>query len=64
VFVCQCSVVTDRDVAEAIDAGADTVEAVGHETGAGTGCGTCVNSIEAMIAERCGSCPLASMVAA
>jgi bacterioferritin-associated ferredoxin len=57
VFVCQCNAVTDREIAEAIDAGNVTVEDVGDETGAGTGCGTCVGSIEDMIDERCGACP-------
>jgi bacterioferritin-associated ferredoxin len=57
VFVCHCEVVTDREIARAVDDGADTVQAVGFETGAGTGCGGCHESIEAIIADRCGACP-------
>jgi bacterioferritin-associated ferredoxin len=59
VFVCHCQVVSDRDVAAAVDAGADTVDAVGFVTGAGTGCGGCHESIEAILAERCAGCPRA-----
>lgn len=40
-YVCVCAAVTDRQVDTAILAGADTVEAVGDSTGAGTGCGGC-----------------------
>jgi NAD(P)H-nitrite reductase large subunit len=61
-YVCQCSAVTQREVAAAIDAGADTLSAVEHETHAGIGCGGCHESIEAMIAERCGHCPRLSLV--
>lgn len=60
-YVCQCAAVTDRDIATAVDAGCTTVEAVGEETCAGTGCGSCVESIEAVIAERCGHCPRAAL---
>jgi bacterioferritin-associated ferredoxin len=62
VFVCQCTAVTDRDIAEAVDSGAVTVDAVGHETGAGTGCGSCHDSIEAIISERRGQCPRLTLV--
>jgi NAD(P)H-nitrite reductase large subunit len=64
VFVCQCEVVTFDEVAAAVDNGADTVEAVGQQTGAGTGCGICHESIESVLAERCGSCPLAQLAVA
>jgi NAD(P)H-nitrite reductase large subunit len=62
VFVCQCAAVTDRDITDAIDSGAVTVDAVGHETSAGTGCGSCHDSIEAIISQRCGQCPRLSLV--
>jgi bacterioferritin-associated ferredoxin len=64
VFVCQCEVVTYDEVADAVDNGADTVEAVGQYTGAGTGCGGCHESIESVLAERCGSCPLVRLAVA
>ena len=56
-FVCFCEVVTRDEIATAIDAGADSVEAVGAATAAGTGCGGCHSSIETLLAERCGGCP-------
>ena len=60
-FVCQCAAVTDRDIAAAVDAGHTTVDSVGEETCAGTGCGGCVESIQAIISERCGGCPRAAL---
>jgi NAD(P)H-nitrite reductase large subunit len=57
VFVCQCEAVTYDEVAAAVDNGADTVETVGQRTAAGTGCGGCHETIESVLAERCGSCP-------
>jgi NAD(P)H-nitrite reductase large subunit len=64
VFVCHCEVVTYDEVAAVVDNGAHSVEAVGQQTGAGTGCGICHESIEAVLAERCGSCPLARLAVA
>jgi bacterioferritin-associated ferredoxin len=64
VFVCQCEAVTYDEVAAVVDAGAVTVEAVGRCSGAGTGCGICQESIEAIVEERCGSCPLAALAVA
>jgi assimilatory nitrate reductase catalytic subunit len=48
-FVCLCHGVTERDVQEAIDAGASTVEEIGYCTRAGTRCGTCVPVIADMV---------------
>ena len=58
-FVCHCEVVSDGEVAAAVDAGADSVDAVGVVTGAGTRCGGCHESIEAILAQRCAGCPRA-----
>jgi bacterioferritin-associated ferredoxin len=63
VFVCQCAAVTERDIADAVAAGADTVGEVSIETGAGAGCGTCHESIEAILL-ACGGCPRLSLVVA
>ena len=60
-FACICHAVTSDEVSAAIDGGAATVEAVGHATGAGTGCGTCQDRIEAMIGGRARQCPLAAL---
>jgi bacterioferritin-associated ferredoxin len=64
VFVCHCAAVTDREIASAVDAGADTVSDVGYDTGAGTGCGGCHETIEAIIAERCAGCPRLTLAVA
>jgi len=56
-FVCQCAAVTDREVRTAIESGADSVEAVGHDTEAGTGCGGCHESIQALLADAKGKKP-------
>jgi len=45
VYVCICHAVTDLQVDVAIRAGADTADAVGAATGAGTSCGGCRNRI-------------------
>jgi bacterioferritin-associated ferredoxin len=63
-FVCQCKAVTEHDIADAVDAGADSVDAVGDETGAGTGCGGCHESIEAILAERGVRCPRLTLAVA
>lgn len=60
-YVCICHAVTDDQVEAAIDAGADTVDAVTSETRAGASCAMCHDTIEDVISERCGVCPLASL---
>jgi bacterioferritin-associated ferredoxin len=61
VFACVCNAVTDERVIDAIDLGADTIEAVGDATRAGTTCGTCQDHLENLIMERCRACPLARL---
>jgi bacterioferritin-associated ferredoxin len=61
VFACICNAVTDDQVNSAIDQGAQTVEAVGDATRAGTTCGTCQDHLEDLIIERCRTCPLAQL---
>jgi bacterioferritin-associated ferredoxin len=58
-FACICRAVTTDEVSTAIASGADTVEAVSAATDACTGCGTCWDRIENMIAER--QCPLKAL---
>ncbi len=60
-FACICHAVSDDEIADAVDRGADTVTAVGCSTRAGTGCGMCHDHIEDIIEQRCGSCPLAEL---
>ena len=56
-FVCICRAVTAAEIERAVDSGADCVEAVSAVTGAGTSCGTCHDTIDDVISERCFSCP-------
>lgn len=55
-IVCHCAVVSDREVREAIDAGAGTLAEVCRTTTAGTTCGRCVATVKALL---CQHCPLA-----
>jgi bacterioferritin-associated ferredoxin len=61
VYVCICHAVTDAEVAAAADSGATTVSAVGCLTRAGQSCATCHDTIQDLLDERCGSCPLAAL---
>jgi bacterioferritin-associated ferredoxin len=51
-YVCVCRAVTDKEVKAAIEAGADTVQAVSQACCAGDDCGACHGAIEDMIADR------------
>jgi len=48
-YVCICHAVTQADVEAEISAGARTEEEIGERCYAGTGCGTCVDKIGAML---------------
>jgi bacterioferritin-associated ferredoxin len=48
-YVCSCWAVSSRTIAKLIRDGVTTVEDVGRICGAGTGCGTCRPTIEAML---------------
>ena len=52
VLVCHCKSVFDRDVRNAIAAGARDEFDVAAACGAGTGCGGCVPTISALLAEQ------------
>lgn len=51
-FVCQCRVVTDRRIHEAIESGAHTIEAIGFACGAGAECGGCQPVLRDLLAEH------------
>jgi nitrite reductase (NADH) large subunit len=51
-LVCNCHKVTDTAIRLAIAGGAASVEAVGHATCAGTGCGSCRSEIARLVAKR------------
>ena len=48
-YACICHAVTSTEVAEVVRSGATTEEAVGRACGAGTGCGSCLDRICAII---------------
>ncbi len=50
-FVCICYAVTQTEVDDEISAGACTEQQIGQRCGAGTGCGSCVEKICAIL--RC-----------
>jgi bacterioferritin-associated ferredoxin len=51
-YVCICRAVTDETVRAAIEAGAETVEAVTRACSAGGDCGACHQVIEEMLEDR------------
>lgn len=59
---CHCAVVSDRDVAAAVDAGARTVAQVCKATGAGQQCGSCVFAVRRVVCEHRGSQPVLTEV--
>ncbi len=59
---CHCAVVGDREVAGAIDAGADTVAAVCKATGAGQQCGTCIFSVRRVLCDHQAQSPARTQV--
>lgn len=48
-IVCQCKVVNDRMVADAVESGARTVSQVCRATGAGRDCGSCVFALKNLV---------------
>ncbi|MEI7056478.1 (2Fe-2S)-binding protein [Nocardioides sp. CCNWLW239] len=48
-IVCQCRVVTDRDVDAALADGARTVSAICRSTGAAQDCGSCIFSVKKLV---------------
>lgn len=49
---CRCMNVSTEKIKNAIDKGATTVEKVGMNTSAGTGCGRCKKLIQILIDEK------------
>jgi bacterioferritin-associated ferredoxin len=60
VYACICHAVPVREVKRAVRAGADSVDAIGRATAAGTGCGSCHETLQGVL-ERTG-CPLAGLL--
>jgi bacterioferritin-associated ferredoxin len=49
VYVCGCRAVTDREVHDAVQAGARSAAEVAQRCGAGSRCGNCVDLVLAVI---------------
>ncbi len=61
-YVCICAAVSERQVASAVAAGADSLEKLGMELGLGTGCGCCRETAQKMLEHvdcsgQCANCP-------
>ncbi|HVP27580.1 MAG TPA: (2Fe-2S)-binding protein [Myxococcota bacterium] len=54
-LVCHCKGITERVVRRAVREGALCVNGVGRACGAGTGCGGCHATIEAIVSAECAS---------
>ena len=50
-IVCQCRVVSDRDVAAVVAAGTRTVSSVCRSTGAAQECGSCIFTVKALVCQ-------------
>ena len=50
-IVCQCRVVSDRDVEAAVTSGARTVSSVCRSTGAAQECGSCIFTVKALVCQ-------------
>lgn len=49
-YVCMCAAVTDTEVRASVRAGARCLEDVAEECAAGTGCGSCHERIDTILA--------------
>lgn len=51
-IVCQCRVVSDRAVGDALADGARSVSAVCRKTGAAQVCGSCIFTVKALVCQH------------
>ncbi|SDE50107.1 (2Fe-2S)-binding protein [Pseudonocardia oroxyli] len=51
-YVCICYAVTDVELRDHIGQGARTVDEIGDACGAGTGCGTCLDRLDVLLAAQ------------
>lgn len=51
-IVCQCRVVSDRTIKDALASGARTVSAVCRTTGAAQDCGSCIFTVKALVCQH------------
>lgn len=52
-IICGCFEVSYGDIRKAMSNGALTIEAIMEETSAGSGCGSCIEDIEEILASAC-----------
>ena len=52
-YVCGCRAVTDREVHEAVQAGARSAAEVAERCGAGSRCGNCLDLVLAVVEASC-----------
>lgn len=50
-IICPCTGITARDIMDAVNNGASTVEDIEAATSAGTVCGACIQDIETLLAK-------------
>ncbi|MFI9272470.1 bacterioferritin-associated ferredoxin [Kitasatospora sp. NPDC052896] len=63
-YVCMCHAVTEDQVKQAIEAGADSPRSIAQGCRAGTDCGSCVRRIQALLGEHgARPCPTARLAA-
>lgn len=55
-YVCICHGVTEREISDLLARGASTPKQIADVCRAGTGCGTCVEKIRALISESSAGC--------
>ena len=55
-LVCTCMGVMKSEIIDAIESGSDTFEALAEDLGVGTGCTTCVEEVEQMLAQKRKKC--------
>ena len=48
-IVCMCMTVTEAEIRACVHAGARTVEEVSERSGAGTGCGGCLETVDLLV---------------
>ncbi|GEL20408.1 (2Fe-2S)-binding protein [Pseudonocardia asaccharolytica] len=60
-YACICAAVTETELRSCVADGARTIDEVGDRCGAGTGCGTCVPRIEALLAAATSSSELSRL---
>jgi bacterioferritin-associated ferredoxin len=51
-YACICFAVTDVELRDLIGEGARTVDEIGDACGAGTGCGTCLDRLDVLLAAQ------------